>query len=154
MRHAIAILAFVPVVAHADPLFELGQSDKGGRRGVRDAQLELIPVVGRHGGGVAGWEASYNGMPVDHEEAYELMGRPDLARAYELREQIGAVAILGGIAMAVGAGFTFRHHEAVTYALLGGAVVSANVGAYFFTDPDPVSPYEAQQLVVSAGGRF
>ena len=151
MKRTIAALLVFAGTVQADPDFELGQSHKRGpwRDPNPQSGLQLVPVVGKYGG-TAGWEPELYGFPMEHERFYELVGRPELARRYELRRDLGALAIVAGIATAVAGAFVFPHDHDAGYAMVGGAFVIGNVGAYFVSQPDPIDLPQAHALLVGS----
>jgi hypothetical protein len=139
---------FAAQVAHADP--PLGESSVGVTRWARP-ELEVTPIVraGRRGPYAAGWQAWFDGMPIDHARFYELVDRPDLARARIVRPTFGVLAIVGGIAAGVlGAHWASDNRSRGVPTYLAG-VVSAFAGTYLVVTTDAVSASEAADLAAS-----
>jgi hypothetical protein len=158
---AVGLAALAP--AAADPGGELGRSAKA-RVWWDDAPApEVTPIwaVSRHGHlFVYEWEASIDGIPIDHDRFYELVGRQDLARRAKLHRALGVLAIVGGVAAAAfGTRGVLEDHPSGFALLFGGTLVSF-AGAYLVLAPDPTSASEAQQLasdrrvVVGLGTKF
>jgi hypothetical protein len=152
MRHLALACVLAAGPAAAEP--ELGTSSKG--RSWLDPPAPAVTsifVSSRHGT-FEYWEASVDGIAIDHDRFYELVGRGDLARTAKRRRTFGALTIAGGVAVAVfGARAVLQGHAAGAALYLGGFGVSL-VGAYFVLTPDSTSASEARRLVVGFGAKF
>jgi len=149
----LAVVLLAAGTAHAEP--ELGRSTRG-RAYWDEPSLTITPILAMSRGGRTyeyDWQASADGVTIDHDRFYELVGCPDLARAAKLRRALGIAAIVGGAAVAA-----FGAHEVLDghgWGLLPyfGGFGGALAGAYFALSPDPMSANDARVLV-GVGGRF
>src|ERR1700733_9582639 len=92
-------LAFTASNAIADPDRPLGMSSHG-ITGWRDPDLEVTPSYTLYKGRLfVEWDASVDGVPIDREQFYELVGRPDLERRKQVRRALGLVAAAAGVAV-------------------------------------------------------
>jgi hypothetical protein len=163
MSRLALVLVLASHSAAAEP--PLGQSSRMGRAWWDDSSALVVTpvwVADRHGHPfVYDWEVTLGSVEIDHDRFYELVGRPDLVRAAQLRIGLGALAIVGGIAAGVlGTKLVVADGHMAGLALLGGGMASVFTGAYLVLEPDPISASEAQQLasdravLVGYGGSF
>ncbi len=149
----LALVLVAASSAHAEP--ELGRSTRG-RAYWDEPSLQVTPILAtsRHGHTFEyDWQASADGVVIDHDRFYELVGRPDLARAAKLRRVLGIAALVGGAAVAaLGAYEVLDGHGWGLLPYFGG-FGGALAGAYLVLSPDPTSASEARVLV-GVGGKF
>jgi hypothetical protein len=163
MRAVVVCLVAAVRAAAADP-GELGESSRGRSSWSGSSALEVAPVIvlDRHGHPFEyDWNAEVEGIAIDHDRFYELVGRPDLARNAKIRRALGILTIAGGIAAsALGVREVMRDHPAYGVPLYFAGAGVAFAGTYLALEPDPTSASEAQQLasqrpvVVGLGANF
>ena len=147
------LVLLVASTVRADP--ELGTSTRGVTRW-SSSGLEVTPVFAQWRGRgrvfVYQWDATLDGVDVDHARFYELVGRPDLARRITYRRLAGALTIAAGLAtMGLGVDLLAHGHPGwAAPAWLGGGVIGF-AGAYVEIEADPTSASEAQELAAEHG---
>jgi hypothetical protein len=149
--------------AIADPDRPLGMSSRGITRW-NDPDLEVTPSYTLYKGHVwIAWDASVDGVPIDHARFYELVGRPDLERRKVVRRSLGVVAVVAGAAVsALGAHWFLDGRVAAGVPVVFAGALGAMTSTIFLVaEADTVSAAEAQQLVdnsrrfsLGLGGRF
>jgi hypothetical protein len=145
MHRVAVVLALTGSIAFAD--VPLGGNETPG--------LTVTPIwaVNRSGRSFAyDWEASLDGVEIDHARFYELVGRPDLSRTITVRRSLGVLALAGGVAAGALGMDTFIRGHGYGVGILAGGVLTSYVGLYFVITSDPVSAYEAKQLVENRRG--
>jgi len=98
------------------------------------------------------WTPRLDGAEIDRDRFYEMVGRPDVAHARRMRRDLGALAMVGGIAMAaLGVVLAHAGHAvAGVFAVAGGSIGGA-LGAQNLVNPDVTSADEARRML---GARF
>jgi hypothetical protein len=151
-RFALVLLA--AGIAHAEP--ELGRSTRG-RAPWDEPWLTVTPILAssRHGGTFEyDWQAFSDGVAIDHDRFYELVGRSDLSRRVEMRRALGIAAIVGGAALTVFGGYELvKKGQPLGLLPYFGGFGGGLVGAYFMLSPDPTSSDQARALV-GVSGKF
>jgi hypothetical protein len=97
------------------------------------------------------WTARVGSVEIERDRFYLLAGRSDLVRARHLRRDLGALAMVGGLALAASGLYVVRAgHPAVGVVAIGGGTIVAALGAGNLLNSDLTTADDARRLLSSA----